>query len=262
MSSSTNAHSRNYESTGRFFTDVRLGNISGMKFVGIIGHQEAVTTTFTTLYPAGVPQLFEALEAAGSTIAIASEDANDTSDGSGARTVSVSGLDGDGFEISETVTLNGQTKVALTSTWNIVHTMQVLTAGSGGNNAGILNIGLNADTFTSGIPTTLHACTEATWNLSRLGWYQIPTGKKGYFTALVIFCGAGKVGEIRLVQTANATGLEYIIIELGNKESISHISTADNSPPLQAGDILRADGKVSATTGPIQITVVILLVDD
>ena len=254
--------SHNYEAVRRFETEVRLGNIAGMKYVGIIGHQEAVTTAFTTLYPAATPQLFEALEAAGSTIAVASSDAEDKSDGTGARTCSVSGLDGNGNEISETVTMNGQTKVALTRIWNIVHTIQVLTAGSNGENAGIISIGLNADTFTSGVPTTLHACMEATWNLSRLGWYQIPTGKKGYITSLVIFCGVGKVGEVRLVQTANATGLDYNLIELGEKETTIHISSADNSPALAAGDIIRCDGKVSATTGPIMMTVVILLVDD
>lgn len=262
MSSSVKASSRNYESVGRFSTDVRLGNIPGMRFVGIIGHQEAVTTTFTTIYPAATPQLFEALEAAGSTIAVASAEAEDKSDGTGARTVAISGLDGDGNEQTFNATMNGQTKVQVSGTWNIVHTVQVLTAGSGGENAGIISIGLNADTFTSGVPTTLHACMEATWNLSRLGWYQIPTGKTGYITSVVIFCGAGKVGEIRLLQQANATGLWYTTIELGNNETISSISSADNSPTLNAGDILRVDGKVSATSGPIQTTFVILLVDD
>lgn len=60
--------------------------------------------------------------------------------GTGARTVTVIGLDANYAAKSETVTMNGTTAVALTGTWMRVHRCSVATAGSGEVNAGTLTV--------------------------------------------------------------------------------------------------------------------------
>lgn len=78
--------------------------------------------------------------AAAAATTIVSTDAADTSDGTGARTVKVYGLDSNYLEISETVTLNGTTAVTLSNQYLRCHRAKILTTGTGGVNAGDLQI--------------------------------------------------------------------------------------------------------------------------
>jgi hypothetical protein len=73
---------------------------------------------------------------------IASASANDTAAGTGARTIKITYLDQTGAgPFTETLTLNGTTGVNTVAT-NIcfIEQIEVLTAGSGGNNAGIITL--------------------------------------------------------------------------------------------------------------------------
>ena len=69
---------------------------------------------------------------------ISSTDANDTSAGTGARTVKVFGLDANWELQEETVILNGQTQVRVGAslTWIRIFRAFVVTVGSGGTAAG------------------------------------------------------------------------------------------------------------------------------
>ena len=59
---------------------------------------------------------------------------NDDAGGTGALTVTVSGLDGDGLEVSETVTMDGTTNVATSNSYTHINRMVVTSAGSNGTN--------------------------------------------------------------------------------------------------------------------------------
>jgi hypothetical protein len=69
---------------------------------------------------------------AATVLKVSSSSVNDTSAGTGARTVELSGLDADYNEISELVTLNGQTPVNTTKLFLRINRMVVRSAGSGG----------------------------------------------------------------------------------------------------------------------------------
>lgn len=70
---------------------------------------------------------------------ISSSSANDTSAGTGARTIRLFGMTSwDAFDSSEVVTLNGTSDVATASAYVIVHRMTVLTWGSAGPNVGVI----------------------------------------------------------------------------------------------------------------------------
>lgn len=113
---------------------------------------------------------------------VSSSDANDTAAGTGARTVRVFGLVA-GVETSEDVTLNGQTQVALTKVFTSVYSCEVLTAGSGGTNAG--DIYCSTGAVTAGVPntaTTVHFKMLAGASMSYNCAFRVPAG----FTAYVL----------------------------------------------------------------------------
>ena len=70
------------------------------------------------------------------TIEVFSDNANDTSGGTGARTVELQGLGADGLLTTEVVTLNGTTPVATVTTWLRMFRMIVLESGDNQTNIG------------------------------------------------------------------------------------------------------------------------------
>ena len=77
--------------------------------------------------------------------AVSSTSADDTSAGTGAQTVTVMGLDENYLEVSETVSMNGLTPVNTTQTFIRVNSAYVATAGSGGTNAGEIDVDVGGD---------------------------------------------------------------------------------------------------------------------
>lgn len=107
---------------------------------------------------------------------IVSTDANDTLAGTGARTISILGLNSSGAEVSENVNLNGLTPVATTNSYTIIFRMIVTAAGSGGVNVG--NITAIAQT-----DTTLTAQIDAGYNQTLMAVWQVPAGKTLYLNS-------------------------------------------------------------------------------
>jgi hypothetical protein len=74
------------------------------------------------------------------TLDVVSSSANDTSAGTGAQSVLISGIDANFSTITEIVTLNGTTPVTTTNSFLGVNRAVVLASGSGGVNAGTITI--------------------------------------------------------------------------------------------------------------------------
>ena len=111
---------------------------------------------------------------------ISSSSTNDTVAGTGARTVKVSGLDSDYDEVSVTVNMNGQSGVSL-GTFTRVNRIEVLTAGSGGANAGNLHVGSEASP-TVGVPATTYAYVTAGDNQTLMALWTVPRNYTAYVT--------------------------------------------------------------------------------
>ena len=113
------------------------------------------------------------------TMTVSSSDTNDTSAGTGARTIQILGLDGDYNEISETITMNGQTAVTTTNSFLRVNRALVLTAGSGGANAGIIYVGTG--TVTSGVPANIYTTINGDGtNQSLQAFWTVPANYSAY----------------------------------------------------------------------------------
>lgn len=142
-----------------YFVNVALGLVDGVSHNNKFGRNDAVDTTSTPedvwdgggLYT-GHPTSFTP-----ETVDVFSSDTNDTSAGTGARTFRIFGLktsSSTAYEY-EDITLNGTTAVTSTSTWWRVNRGYVLTAGTGGTNAGTITV--RSTTTTANVFMVLYA---------------------------------------------------------------------------------------------------------
>ena len=124
-----------------------------------------------------------------SQIQFSSTNANDTSAGTGCRTIFIEGLTritgagGDWEQITETVSMNGQTAVTTTSTkWWRINKIFVNSSGSTGFNEGDIYCSPVSQALTSGVPdaNTLSAMLLG-YGVSTCGQFSTATGQNFQF---------------------------------------------------------------------------------
>ena len=151
------------------------GKVPKASAIQMVGFSAGLTTTYETVWDEGTLYAFNT--AAMSSPTISSASANDTSAGTGARTCRVTGVNTSYVAFTEDLTMNGQTGVALT-TANVlaINSIEVLTAGSTGTNAGIIYVGEGA--ITTGKPATVHGLVAASFGRSTSAIYTVPASNK------------------------------------------------------------------------------------
>jgi hypothetical protein len=156
---------------------VAQGIVPFAKSVTVFGYNPDVDQTEVTVWP--LPSLLSYLTSA-STVKISSTSASDTDAGTGARTVTIVGLDASHNEITETVTLNGTTAVTTTNSFLHFNSGYVATAGSSNSAAGDIYIGTG--TVTAGIPAVVLGVIKLDFNSFLTGSYTIPAGYTAYLS--------------------------------------------------------------------------------
>jgi hypothetical protein len=160
-----------------FELQVSRGQIAFHRNVTVFGFNPDVDATQVSVWP--LPSLIT-FPASAIQMTVSSTSANDTSNGTGARTVVVQGLDANYNEVTETVTMDGQTAVTMTASLLRVNYAYVATAGSGNSAAGDIYIGTG--TVTAGVPATVYDIIKFDYNNTTTGSYTIPAGYTGYMT--------------------------------------------------------------------------------
>lgn len=160
-----------------FELQVSRGQIAYHKPLFKFGFNPDVDDSLETVWAEG--GLYSYLSAA-TVLKVSSSSANDTSAGTGARTVELFGLDADYDEINETVILSGQTAVNTTQSFLRVNRMIVRSAGTGGTNAGVIYAGTG--TVTSGVPANKYATVAAGDGQSLMALWTVPRGYTAYVT--------------------------------------------------------------------------------
>jgi len=161
--------------TEPFELQVKRGQIGWHEAIFKFGFNADVDDALETVWAQG--GLYSYIETA-TVLKVSSSSTNDTSAGTGARTVTLSGLDANYAEVSETVTLNGQTAVNTTKTYIRINRMVVNTAGSGGQNAGVIYAG--DGTVTSGVPAEKYATIAAGDNQTLMALWTVPADYTAY----------------------------------------------------------------------------------
>lgn len=155
--------------------------------------------------------------AAAAATTVVSSAAADAAAGTGARTVKIIGLDANYLEVSETATLDGVTPVALSTAFLRVHRCQVLTAGSGGVNAGDIQIKHSSTVIaqiSTGYGQTLMAVYTVPADFEQAGlisWY-VSVGKTLSVvatTALLMRAPGGAWQTKELIEVSNNGDFQY-----------------------------------------------------
>jgi hypothetical protein len=165
---------------------VSRGQIPYHRSFQIFGYNPDVDQTEETVWAIGgiIPHPTVA-----SVLKISSTDANDDGSpvGTGARTVLITGVDGNYNEVSDTVTLNGQTEVNTTNSYLYVNGFSALTVGSGGENAGTIYAGTG--TVTAGVPAVPYDAIAPGYNTRTTAHYCVPAGYTAYISEGIFTAG-------------------------------------------------------------------------
>jgi len=187
-----------------FTLQVARGQIAGHRSVVVFGFNPDVDTTEATVWPrTGLL----AHPATAIQMSVSSSNANDTSAGTGARTVLIQGLNSAFDEISETVTLNGQTAVTTTQSFLRINYALVTTAGSTNGAAGDIYFGTG--TVTAGVPATVYNIIKFNFNNTVTGHYTVPAGYTAYLVQGLFSAGQAS-GSTQVQGRLLTTGLNGV----------------------------------------------------
>jgi len=219
-----------------FELQVARGQIQAHSVVTIAGYNSDVDTAWEMITPVGNLSY----PAAALQMTVSSADADDTSAGTGARTVLITGLDANYAVISETVTMNGQTAVTTTNSFLRINSMLVTTAGTSLANEGIIYIGTG--TVTSGVPATIYNVIAAGFNNSTSSQYTIPAGFTGYLVVARIGL-AQDAGTTLITARTRFVGTNGIALTGPVIVTNNGISTIDFPYPIAIAEKTRIQGE-------------------
>ena len=198
-----------------FELQVARGQIGFHRSLTVFGYNQDLDATEETVWPDGgvIPHPATAIQ-----MKISSDSAADISSSTGAHTVLIEGLDANYVEISEVITLNGQTAVTTTNSYLRVNRMAVTTAGTGLANAGIIYAG--GGVVTAGVPATIYNLITIGFNSTTTGHYTVPAGYTAYMYQGLFSAGqAGGTAAVtgRLI-TTGTNGIAYTaaVVTLNN----------------------------------------------
>ena len=215
------------------FLNIARGRIGKTSHINKFGYNESVGTSFEHITDLGT----NVLPTSAGVATLVSASTDDASDGTGARTVEVQGLDENYLPLTETLTMNGTTNVVGSSSFLRVFRMRVLTSGTGEINAG---------NITASIGGSNVAQILADKGQTLMAVYTIPAGKSGYLTKIQgsISKNQEAVFQIRIKEFGNGFNVK------GQFGTFSNTITYDYPIPLQFKEKtdIQILGKAGATS--------------
>jgi hypothetical protein len=187
--------------TRDFYAEVAKGNVAGHTIITRNARNPDVGTSIEDVWTVGGVRTWLQANTA---LEVVSDDANDTSAGTGARTVTIEGVQIDGTFVSQDVTMNGVTPVALGTNIARVNAMFVATAGTYASTTA----GSNAGNIICRIPagaTQAEILLEDTVpeGQSQTSHYSILSTQDAYIIGIKISVDTGKEASILFRSRAN-----------------------------------------------------------
>ena len=168
--------------------------VQGVNFL----HRAFISGTFSSEQTLWSSNTIWVPPATASTMSVVSSSTSDSSAGTGARTVSIAGLDSNYLEISETITMNGTTAVTTTRSYLRISRLTVVTAGSTESNVGTITIS-NA---------TPQGIIQPNAGQSSSSMYTVPAGKVAYLHSLHLSSSKSTDGKFSI--RTRASGVSRI----------------------------------------------------
>jgi len=191
------------------------------------------------------------------------DDTNDKAAATGAKEVTVYGLDADYAEISEAEDPDGQSGNETTALFLRINKVLVTSAGVLRSNQGIIYVGTG--TLTAGVPQTkVHAKMAAGRGIAALGSYCVPQGKTAYLLEVKASCALDAVIGIEIMKKPQA-GAEQIVdvfqMHQGQPNGLLHRYEAD-IPVFEEKTDIKIRGTTSADNAIVAGKLVLLVVDN
>lgn len=235
-----------------FNIHVSRENVQGANFL----HRAFISGTFSSEQTVWASGTIWVPPTSASTMTIVSTSANDAAAGTGARTVSVAGLDSNYLEISETVTMNGTTPVTTTKSYLRISRMTVTSAGPLKSNDGAITI---SNTSPQGI-------ISAMAGQSSFSIYTIPANKVGYLHNLHLSSSKSTDGKFmvrthingvsRVRHSVLLTGGEYdvefkypTVLPAGTDIELRAVANTGNGIVAGSYDIFLVDKPITTIGG-------------
>ena len=195
---------------------VAKGQVVGAITVNKFGSNPDVGTTEETIWTNGGNITWPA---AAFTAYIVSSDAADASAGTGARTVTVSGLDADYKVKTASVTLNGTSAVAISGTWLRINRAFVTSSGTGGGAAGNITI--------QDVGATVVYANLSAGNQTQMAVYTVPAGHTLYLDQITF-------------TAAVSTGSNSAVVKLDTRDFGSNTFRTRYIADLQSGELINS----------------------
>ena len=235
--------------------EIVAGTYSNVRAETKFGHAPSLGTGEATIWsPLGI----YVYPSGATAMTVSSGSTDDAAGGTGALTARVTGLDGDWVEVKQTVTLDGRTGVSIPTALRRIYRIEVLTAGSGGKNAGKIYVGEGA--ISTGIPAIIYAQIDVGENQTLMTPYTIEAGKVGYVTSIYASLGGSKDLHLKI-----------LIREPGEVFRVKRIEHVRSTPfplqldlpigPIPAQSDIELRGSVDATTIDVSAAYDIVLID-
>ena len=182
-----------------FFTELRRGRISDAGIVQKFGGQIDITTSYTAATTSGVYQTPQPASAVA--LRVKAGNTNDTAAGSGAREVTLNGLDETGAFAQETLATAGTSaSSATTTTWLRLFRLWVSASGTyattaAGSHAAAIAIETAGATEWAMIDATGYPKSQ-----SQIACYTVPLGRTAYITSFLLTTDGAKPVDFLLLK--------------------------------------------------------------
>ena len=181
-----------------FFLAVAKGDFTGYSNVSKFGYNPAVpSTAYESIWEGSNAYPWQTVA---DQLEVLSSSANDTSAGTGARTVEIEGLNSSWNVITETVIMNGTTAVTTTASFLRIFRARVVTAGTSLRNEGDITI---RDQDTSTTRALITNGPTSSFGQTLMAVYTIPAGKTGYVVNINFSSAKDQEQEYRLMARDN-----------------------------------------------------------
>lgn len=183
-----------------WYTEVALGNVPNRTLVHKFG-AATIGTTFQPITQSGNYQT----PTTGQTLEAISDSTADSAAGTGARKITIIGLDSSWNEQQEEVTLNGTTAVAVSNKFTRVYRVYVSESGSyatqsvGSHSGNITVRGVGGGATWAVIPNTPFPTGQ-----TEIGCYTVPTGYTAYLLSKNVFVDSNKQANVYFFRRDNA----------------------------------------------------------
>lgn len=216
-----------------YYTQVALGLVSGAEILSTFGD-----ATVGTSYVPITSSLVYQTPTTATALEIVSSSASDGVAGSGALTVTVIGLDANWAEVTQTITMNGTTAVAIPTSLLRMYRAYVATSGTyasmaAGSHVGTITIRV------SGAGATWGTIESSPWpsGQTTIACYTVPLGKTAYLIWKSTNAESSKIVDVRFFQRplANDVTTAYTGIMRQIEREANAVGDAQHLPRAPIG---------------------------